>query len=159
MFTKVLRKTEISRGFIQIPAERQPDLFDKIPPFSATLNDSPARVDEKGRLWSVYLKKRFNVETEVAIINNESNFQIMLKGSKQKTILPQPEPWSATSLDTKPTNNNDIRYRVLEGDCIKYLKEGIIGKVHLTFFDPPYLQGKEYRFFDDNNPLLNIGIG
>jgi len=42
--------------------------------------------------------------------------------------------------------------RVLEGDCLTYLNEGSIGSIHLTFFDPPYRQGKNYRFFDDNQP-------
>jgi DNA modification methylase len=60
------------------------------------------------------------------------------------------QPIVSVSLDANPTNNNDVLCRVFEGDCIKYLKEGTIGKVHLTFFDPPYLQGKDYRFFDDN---------
>jgi DNA modification methylase len=41
---------------------------------------------------------------------------------------------------------------VLEGDCRKHLREGVVDNVHLTFFDPPYLQGKEYRFFDDKQP-------
>ena len=43
----------------------------------------------------------------------------------------------------------EVWHKVLEGDCIKYLNEGAVDNVHLTFFDPPYLQGKEYRFFDD----------
>ena len=42
--------------------------------------------------------------------------------------------------------------RVLEGDCLIYLNEGSISNVHLTFLDPPYRQGKDYRFFDDNQP-------
>ena len=42
--------------------------------------------------------------------------------------------------------------RVLEGNCLKYLNEGIIKDVHLTFLDPPYRQGKKYRFFDDRQP-------
>lgn len=42
--------------------------------------------------------------------------------------------------------------KVLEGDCLKYLSEDFINNVHLTFLDPPYRQGKDYRFFDDNQP-------
>lgn len=42
--------------------------------------------------------------------------------------------------------------RVLEGDCLTYLNEGSIKDIHLTFLDPPYRQGKNYRFFDDNQP-------
>jgi len=42
--------------------------------------------------------------------------------------------------------------KVLEGNCLKFLSDGSIGDIHLTFFDPPYRQGKNYRFFDDNQP-------
>ncbi len=40
--------------------------------------------------------------------------------------------------------------QVLEGDCLEYFSKGSISDIHLTFLDPPYRQGKEYRFFDDN---------
>ena len=43
--------------------------------------------------------------------------------------------------------------KVLEGDCLKYLDEGSINNIHFTFLDPPYRQGKDYRFFDDNQPI------
>jgi DNA modification methylase len=55
-----------------------------------------------------------------------------------------------TETSSTVPNPNDTWYEVHEGDCIKYLNEGAVGNVHLTFFDPPYLQGKEYRFFDDS---------
>jgi len=42
--------------------------------------------------------------------------------------------------------------QVLDGDCLQYLNEGSIGGVALTFVDPPFRQGKNYRFFDDNQP-------
>jgi len=42
--------------------------------------------------------------------------------------------------------------RVLEGDCLEHFNEGSIADIHLTFLDPPYRQGKDYRFFDDNQP-------
>ena len=45
-----------------------------------------------------------------------------------------------------------IYHELLQGDCLKYFSEGSISNIHLTFFDPPYRQGKEYRFFDDNQP-------
>jgi site-specific DNA-methyltransferase (adenine-specific) len=51
-------------------------------------------------------------------------------------------------------NTNNLFYRALNGDCLEYLSTNpaSINNVHLTFFDPPYRQGKEYRFFDDNQP-------
>ena len=44
-------------------------------------------------------------------------------------------------------------WKVFEGDCLEYLSEDFIKEeIHLTFLDPPYRQGKDYRFFDDNQP-------
>jgi len=46
---------------------------------------------------------------------------------------------------------------ILEGDCFQYLRRDFFvnryGYVHLTFLDPPYRQGKDYAFFDDNQPI------
>jgi len=41
---------------------------------------------------------------------------------------------------------------VVEGDCLEWFKKNKNRKVHLTFFDPPFRQGKNYRYFDDNQP-------
>jgi len=43
--------------------------------------------------------------------------------------------------------------QVLEGDCLEYFSKGSISNIHLAFLDPPYRQGKEYRFFDDDQPI------
>jgi len=40
---------------------------------------------------------------------------------------------------------------VVCGDCLKWLKNNSI-EVHLTFLDPPFRQGKDYRYFDDEQP-------
>jgi len=42
--------------------------------------------------------------------------------------------------------------RVLEGDCLQHLNSGSISDIALTFVDPPFRQGKDYRFFDDSQP-------
>lgn len=39
--------------------------------------------------------------------------------------------------------------KILEGDVLEKLNE-IEDRVHLTYLDPPYNQGKNYRFFNDN---------
>jgi DNA modification methylase len=43
----------------------------------------------------------------------------------------------------------DYKPAILQGDCLKYFETGSINNVHLTFFDPPYNQGKDYEYFDD----------
>lgn len=40
-------------------------------------------------------------------------------------------------------------YKILQGDCLEHLRDGAIKDIHLTFFDPPYNQGKDYDYFDD----------
>lgn len=44
----------------------------------------------------------------------------------------------------------EVTWEVLEGDCLKYLKEDRIKDIDLTFLDPPYNQGKDYQYFDDD---------
>ena len=43
---------------------------------------------------------------------------------------------------------------IIEGNCIKYLEKTRKGnlKIDLSFLDPPFNQGKEYRSADDNLP-------
>jgi len=42
-----------------------------------------------------------------------------------------------------------VTIEILEGDCLRYLRKGIKKEVHLTFLDPPFNQGKDYKYFDD----------
>jgi len=45
-----------------------------------------------------------------------------------------------------------ISWKLFDEDCLKIFHEDCINKAHLTYFDPPYLQGKDYRYFDDDQP-------
>ncbi len=152
MVLKTIKKREAELGFVSIPAQHRAELIGEKPaPFYTKLNDAPARVDKQGRLWSEYLKNRFPVNTEVIISENNGVFQISTYEQKQDkaayAVVPQKETLSREDLHGKM-----VWCEVLEGDCIKYLDEGAIGNVSTTFFDPPYNQGKEYRFFDDKQP-------
>ena len=54
---------------------------------------------------------------------------------------------------THEFNNKELPYcRILQGDCLKWLENNPTEKIHLTFLDPPFNQGKEYRHFNDNLP-------
>jgi len=154
MVIKALKKSEILKGFIQIPTENESELIGNASlPFSTTLNDNPARLDKYGRLWSPYLKNRFSIDATVELKKTENGYQVASIGSEHE-VEPssQVQPKSNTFVNLNPENREDIFFRVLEGDCLKYLNEGTIGNIHVTFLDPPYRQGKEYRFFDDNQP-------
>ena len=49
----------------------------------------------------------------------------------------------------------DRRYKLFNEDCLKWFDKYAEENIHLTFIDPPFRQGKEYRFFDDNQPEEN----
>ena len=42
-----------------------------------------------------------------------------------------------------------VNCQVIEGDCLDYLEQGAVREVHLTFLDPPFNQGKDYKYFND----------
>ncbi|MHC1565864.1 MAG: DNA-methyltransferase [Candidatus Syntropharchaeales archaeon] len=44
----------------------------------------------------------------------------------------------------------DARYEIVNKDCLKWLGVQKDEIIHLTFIDPPFRQGKDYRFFDDS---------
>jgi len=154
MVSKILRKMEVLRGFIQIPVESKNELIGNASlPCYTTLNGNPARLDKYGRLWSQYLKNKFFIDTKVEISKTEDGYRIARVESVQEDV----------GLETKPQENSvlvgavsegekEAWYEVLEGDCLKYLNDGTISNIDLTFLDPPYRQGKDYRFFDDNQP-------
>lgn len=44
------------------------------------------------------------------------------------------------------------RYRIFQKDCLEWLHENNESGIHLTFVDPPFNQGKDYRYFNDTQP-------
>ncbi len=48
--------------------------------------------------------------------------------------------------------DSENKYKIIQADCLKYLREGAITNVNLSFVDPPFNQGKDYRYFDDTQP-------
>lgn len=43
------------------------------------------------------------------------------------------------------------KHKILTGSCLEYLKKpNTLGKVDLTFLDPPFNQNKDYKFHNDN---------
>ena len=50
-------------------------------------------------------------------------------------------------------NGNMIpRYKIFQEDCLEWVGENKENNVHLTFIDPPFNQGKGYRYFNDTQP-------
>lgn len=155
MVSKVLKKMEVLRGFIQIPVESRYKLIGNAHlPCFAMLNGNPARLDKYGRLLSPYLKNRFSVGIKVELSKTENGYQVAPIGSKQERVASEMRRQDdAMLVEADSENKKNAWYRVLQGDCLKHLDDSSINNVDLTFLDPPYRQGKNYRFFDDNQPV------
>jgi len=153
MASKILSKMEILRGFIHIPIRSRLELIGDISlPYFTKLNGEPARIDKYERLWSSYLKGRFSVCTKIELSKTENGYHVTPSETEQKSFIPTMKKEEVMSISHNPDSRADVHYKVLQGDCIKCLDNGAINNVHLTFLDPPYRQGKNYRFFDDNQP-------
>ncbi len=46
----------------------------------------------------------------------------------------------------------EVWYKIVNEDCLEFLDKYSERNIHLTFIDPPFRQGKNYRFFDDSQP-------
>lgn len=151
MITKSLNKTEVSKGFIQIPASARQKLIGGLSlPLNISLDGNPARLDKHGRIWAHHLRNRYTVGEEVIIDKRGNLYEIRVDN---KAELPMVE---VTEHERKENENSGFLpnpwHKVIEGDCTQYLNLSALGNIDLTFFDPPYNQGKSYRFFDDNQP-------
>lgn len=151
MIIKYLKKMEVLKGFVHIPANSRQELIgDTHLPFDTKLNGTPARLDKYGRLWSSCLRNRYSVGAEVIISKIGQVYEIEPNHSKVLSSMPESETANQDMLKNDAVGKAKTLCKVVEGDCLKHLDVSIIGRVHLTFFDPPYNQGKSYRFFDDN---------
>lgn len=43
-------------------------------------------------------------------------------------------------------------FKIIQADCGQWLKKNKDKNIHCAFVDPPFNQGKDYRFFDDDLP-------
>ena len=78
MVSKVLKKMEVLRGFVQIPAQSKLELIgDTSLPCATKLNDNEARLDKYGRLWSPSMKNKFSVGTRVEISRIENGYRVV----------------------------------------------------------------------------------
>lgn len=151
MAVKNLKKMEALKGFVQIPAGCRHELIgNTVLPYDTKLNGNPARVDKQGRLWSPCLRNRFSVGTEVVIIKVGSEYEIKPQLEPVESTVAVPETTNREALRNHEEREAETWCKVIHGGCLEYLNVSIIGSVNLTFFDPPYNQGKDYRYFDDS---------
>ena len=134
MVTKALKRKEVELGFVYIPVKNRAELMgDTSAPFDTKLNDSPAKVDKKGRIWSEYLKNRYTTGTEVDLSKNAYGFQIVT--NNQKTENTNEKEMKCLNLDT-----------VYLGDCAEILKTFPDGAIDLIVTSPPYAYNRKSTY-------------
>ena len=162
MVSKALKKTEVQRGFIQIPTKSHFELIGNTSlPCFTMLNDNPARFDKYGRLWSPYLKNKFSVGTKVELSITENGYKVAPNESKKdcsisetgqhEVMLGSPslektiaKPCSKAYFQAGPICifNDDI----LKIDAIKN------NSIDLIVTSPPYNVDIKYEAYDDEIP-------
>src|SRR3989304_2327129 len=79
MTEKVVEKMESQKGFVQIPARSRQELVGDVSlPLMTLVNGNPARLDKYGRIWSPFLKNKFNAGAHVRISRAKSGFLVEL---------------------------------------------------------------------------------
>jgi len=90
MLEKALSRTEILKGFIQIPNKNRRELIGETPiPLKTRLNGETARLDNYGRLWSPFLKNKFLFGSKVRLSKTEQGFYVELarNGNQESPLL------------------------------------------------------------------------
>jgi DNA modification methylase len=57
-----------------------------------------------------------------------------------------------TALKENKVKTMSVWYKIYQNDCLEWLREVSDTEIHLTFVDPPFNQGKEYKYFNDAQP-------
>ena len=83
MVEKVLGRTEVLKGFVQVPAKSRNELIGDMPiPCKTLVNGEIARIDNYGRLWSPSLKGRFSPFSRIQLIKTHDGFLVeLVKGT------------------------------------------------------------------------------
>lgn len=162
MVGKVLKKMEVLRGFVQIPAETSNELIGNTHlPCVTTLNGCPARLDKYGRLWSSYLKNRFSIGTKVELGRTGNGYKVA-PNERTQELLP-----SETRLNEVEFSNPSLEKAIAEPCSRAYFQAGPIrifnddilkidaikdSSIDLIVTSPPYNVDIKYETYDDKIP-------
>ncbi len=128
MTHKILQKMECLVGFIYIPSSEKSKLLMNVKlPCTTTLNGHRARIDRHGRIWSPYLKKRFQVGTEIEMTRTSEGFHVFPTNAKEKT----------TSFKTGKKDKTEF----VGFDVGEYVKVSVV---------EPYFQANSICIFNDD---------
>lgn len=162
MVSKALKKMEVYRGFIQIPAQDHLELIGNTSlPCLTTLNDNPARIDKYGRLWSDYLKNRFSVGTKVELTRTENGYNIVQNEDTQEHLNLETRQVEArfNSPTLEKITADPCSKAYFQTDFICILNNDILkidaiknDSIDLIVTSPPYNVDIKYETYDDKIP-------
>jgi site-specific DNA-methyltransferase (adenine-specific) len=125
------------------------------------LNDNPAKLDKYGRLWSLYLKKRFPVGTKVELSITENGYKVMPNKDTQEY------PISETRHNEISLDNISLEKTLVKSCGKAYFQTGSVyiynddilkieaiknDSVDLIVTSPPYNVDIKYEIYDDKIP-------
>jgi site-specific DNA-methyltransferase (adenine-specific) len=157
MIEKVIEKMESQRGFVRIPTKGRQDLIGNVSlPLRTLVNGNPARLDKYGRIWSAFLKNKFNAGTQVRISRTKSGFLVELTESDGVNAIAE--------LDGKnqlpPQNQTEISFDdklYFKTDSIQiynddFLETNVIkeNSIDLVVTSPPYNVDVQYGNYRDD---------
>lgn len=98
---------EASKGFIWIPTKNRKELIGENPlPLKTQLNGENARLDNYGRIWSPFLKKKFPFGSKIRLSKTENGFHVeLIENNSQKSFsfAPQKRKQNARTLSNEKT--------------------------------------------------------
>jgi len=159
MVEKVIEKMESQKGFVQIPTKNRQELIgDASLPLTILLNGNPARLDKYGRIWSPFLKNKFNVGARVKISKIENGFLVELAPGEGADVIIKPVEEKHFSVQSgMEASTGDKLYfktdsiRIYNDDFLKTSSiEG--NNIDLVITSPPYNVDVKYENYQDDIP-------
>jgi site-specific DNA-methyltransferase (adenine-specific) len=156
---KVIEKMESQKGFVRIPTKSRQELIGDAPlPLKTLVNGNPARLDKYGRIWSPFLKNKFNVGARVKISKIENGFLVELaqsEGADVTTELIKEESFLTQS--EKEASVGDKLY--FKTDSIRIYNDNFLkiasieeNSIDLVVTSPPYNVDVQYKNYSDDIP-------
>ena len=159
MVEKVIEKIEAQRGFVQISTQSRREFIGDAPlPLRTLVNGNPARLDKYGRIWSRFLKNKFNVGARVKISKTENGFLVEPAENESAGVITEliKEKHSLAQGENERSIGNNL---YLTTDSIRihtddFLKTRSIegNSIDLVVTSPPYNVDIQYEDYSDNIP-------
>lgn len=150
-------------GFVQIPSKCRSELIGDVSlPCSTTVNDSQAKLDKYGRLWSPILKSRFTVGTTIELVKTNSGYSVF-PAETETNLVSAAIDQKDKAMSVESNLGENLKTITLEpyfranSICIfnnDILKIGAItaDSVDLMVTSPPYCVDVKYESYNDNIP-------